>query len=151
MNQHIDDDIPPFDDADHEREWLAQERAMRRERLHLDSAGDDARTQRYRLLARALRQPLQDSLPADFAQHVAARATGLPAAARFEGVLMTTLAVTLVVAAIIVTAVYGSEWLPSFSAILPAPHGPASGWLLAFASCMGASWLLGQWQQSRHR
>jgi hypothetical protein len=105
MNQHIDD-IPPFGDASHEREWLAQESAMRRERLHLDPAGDDARGRRYRLLARALREPPQDSLPADFAARVAARAAAAPASAlRFEFVLMTALATVLAIAAGVVTAI----------------------------------------------
>ncbi len=151
MNQHIDD-IPPFDDAGHEREWLAQERAMRRERLHLDPAGDDARGRRYRLLARALREPLPDGLPADFATRVAARIAAAPAPTlRFEFALMTALAIVLVIAAAAVTAIYGSEWLPSFSAILPAPQAPASRWLLALAGCLGVSWLLGQWQRHGHR
>jgi hypothetical protein len=150
MNQHIDD-IPPFDDANHEREWLAQEGAMRRERLHLDPAGDDARGRRYRLLARALREPLQDGLPADFATRVAARAAAAPESAlRFEFVVMTALAIALAIAAGAVTAIYGGEWLPSFRAILPAPQAPASRWLLALAGCLGASWLLGQWQRHVH-
>ena len=151
MNQHIDDDIPPFDEVSHEREWLAQESAMRRERLHLDPAGDDARSRRYRLLARALREPLPDGLPADFAQQLAARVAAPPAnTLRFESVLVIALVVTLVIAAAGVTVIYGSAWLPSFSAILPAPQAPASRWLLAFAGCLGASWLLGQWQPRRH-
>jgi hypothetical protein len=150
MNQHIDD-IPPFGDSASEREWLAQESAMRRERLHLDPAGDDARGRRYRLLARALREPLQDSLPADFATRVAARAAAAPASAlRFEIVLMTALAIALAIAAGVVTAIYGSEWLPSFRALLPAPQAPTGRWLLAFAGCLGLSWLLGQWQRRRH-
>lgn len=151
MKQPIDDGISPFDDASHEREWLIQERAMRRERLHLDAAGDDARTRRYRLLARALRQPPPDSLPADFAQRVAARVTAAPATFRFESLLMTSLAIALGVAALVVIGIYGSQWLPSFSAMLPAPRGPAGGWLLAFAGCVGASWLLGQWQRHGRR
>jgi len=151
MNQHIDDNIPPFDDPTSEREWLAQERAMRRERLHLDPAGDNARGRRYRLLARTLREPLQDSLPADFAQRVAARVAAAPASTtRFEFVLMTALAIALVIAAGVVTSMYGSEWLPSFRTILPAPQAPADRWLLALAGCLGVSWLLGQWQQRGH-
>jgi len=151
MNQHIDDDIPPFDDAAHEREWLAQESAMRRERLHLDPAGDDARSRRYRLLARTLREPMPDGLPADFAQQLAARVTVAPRPApRIEVVLMVALVVALVFAAAGVTVIYGSAWLPSFSSILPAPQAPASRWLLAFAGCLGVSWLLGQWQQRVH-
>lgn len=152
MIQHIDDHIPPFDDAAHEREWLAQERAMRRERLQLDPAGDDARSRRYRLLARALREPLPDALPADFAQQLAARVAAAPArrttsGARFEATLTLALATVLAVAAGVVVAIYGGAWLPSFAALLPTPHAPATRWLLALAGCLGASWLLGQWQQ----
>ena len=151
MKQPIDDGISPFDDTSHEREWLIQERAMRRERLHLDAAGDDARTRRYRLLARALRQPPPDGLPADFAQRVAARVTAAPATFRFESVLTTSLAIALGVAALVGIGIYGSQWLPSFRAMLPAPRGPAGSWLLAFAGCVGASWLLGQWQRHGRR
>lgn len=148
--QHIDDHIPPFDDATHEREWLAQENAMRRERLQLDPVGDDARSRRYRLLAHALREPLPDALPADFAQQMAARVAASPArqvasGTRFEFTLMLVLATVLAVAAAAVTAMYGDAWLPSFTTILPAPNAPATRWLLALAGCLGVSWLLGQW------
>jgi hypothetical protein len=151
MNPIGDDNIPPFDDATCEREWLAQEQAMRRERLHLDTAGDDARMQRYRMLARALRKPQQESLPADFAQRVAARAASLPVrkavpVTRFEFLLMSALAIALVTAAVVVTVVYGSTWLPSIGTALPAPGPSAIRWLLAFAGCVGLSWLLAQWQ-----
>ncbi|HKT27418.1 hypothetical protein [Dyella sp.] len=60
---------PPSDNA-MEREWALQERALRDERLGLD-ARDDARLQRYRAVARALRQPLDEALPSDFASQVA--------------------------------------------------------------------------------
>lgn len=152
MNQHTDDHLPAFDDAAHEREWLAQERAMRRERLQLDSAGDDARSRRYRLLARALREPLPHALPADFAQQLAAQVATLPArqapgGGSFESALALALAIVLAIAAAAVVALYGSTWLPSFAALLPAPHAPATRWLLALGGCLGASWLLGQWQR----
>ncbi|GAA0887660.1 hypothetical protein [Rhodanobacter soli] len=152
MIKHIDDHIPPFDDAAHEREWLAQERAMQRERLQLDPAGDDARSRRYRLLARALREPLPDALPADFAQQLVARVAAAPArrttsGTGFEATLTLALATVLAVAAGVVVAIYGGAWLPSFVALLPPPHAPATRWLLALAGCLGASWLLGQWQR----
>jgi hypothetical protein len=155
MNPNSDDNIPPFDDAICEREWLAQEQAMRRERLHLDTASDDARMQRYRMLARALRKPQQESLPADFAQRVAARAASLPArkaasVTRFEFLLMSALAIALVTAAVVVTVVYGSTWLPSIGSALPEPDPSAIRWLLAFAGCLGLSWLLAQWQPYAH-
>jgi hypothetical protein len=149
--QHIDDHIPSFDDDAHEREWLAQENAMRRERLQLDPAGDDARSRRYRLLARALREPLPDALPADFARQLAARVAASPARSasgmRFELVLMLALATALVVAGAAVVTIYGSAWLPPFAALLPASRAPATHWLLMLAGCIGLSWLLGWWQQ----
>ena len=153
MNHPSDDNIPPFDDTASEREWLVQERAMRRERLQLDSINDDARTRRYRLLARALREPLPDALPVDFAQRLAERVTASPAArrvisgTRFEFALLLALATVLAVAAGVVVAMYGNTWLPSFMTILPTPHAPAARWLLALAGCLGTSWLLGQWQR----
>lgn len=152
MNHDIDDTIPSFDDAAREREWLAQECAMRRERLHLDPISDDAHTQRYRLLARALRKPLPHALPVDFAQKLAAQVAASPArkvasGTRFEFTLLLALATVLAVAAGAVVAIYGDAWLPSFVTLLPTPHAPTTRWLLALAGCLGASWLLGLWQR----
>src|SRR6185503_17201786 len=74
-------DLPPFDDPAREREWLAQERALDAERRGLAPAGDNARVRRYRLLARALREPMPVALPADFARRMAAQAA-VPAGGR---------------------------------------------------------------------
>lgn len=152
MIQHIDAPIPPFADAAREREWLAQERALQRERLQLDPAGDDARSQRYRLLARVLREPLPAALPADFAQQLAARIATAPARrsvpdTSFEFVLMAMLAIVLAVSTGVVAEIYGGAWLPSFATIVPTPRAPTTRWLLTLAGCLGASWLLGQWQR----
>ena len=46
------------------REWEAQERALRAERLKLDAGQGDARTAQYRMIARALRQPPVSPMPA---------------------------------------------------------------------------------------
>lgn len=62
---------PPSDNA-MEREWALQEQAVQAERLGLDAR--DARVQRYRTVARALRQPLDENLPPDFASRVAREA-----------------------------------------------------------------------------
>ena len=152
MNDPTDNNVPVFDDAAREREWLAQEHAMRRERLQLDSINDDARTRRYRLLARALREPLPHALPADFAQRLADQVVASPvrkvaSGTRFEFALLLVLATVLAVAAGAVVAMYGDAWLPSFVAILPAPQASSTRWLLALVGCLGASWLLGQWQR----
>ena len=151
MNQHTDDHILPFDNDASEREWLAQERAMRRERLRLDPAGDDARGQRYRLLARALREPLPEALPADFAQRMAARVASVRPAMpgiRFEFALLSVLAGTLVIGAGTVTAIYGRAWSQPFRELLPAFQAPTLGWLLALGGCLAVSWLFGYWQPS---
>jgi len=149
MNQHLDD-IPPFEDAAQEREWLAQENALRRETLNLDPAGEDERDRLYRRLAQALHEPIPDGLPPDFVMRVVTRAAATPSA-RFEYVLMIVLVVALAVATGIVIATYGSEWVPSFSAILRVRNTQAGVWLMALAGCLGASWLMERWQRRGHR
>lgn len=142
---HETDDIPRFENPIHEREWLAQENAMRRERLHLDPAGDDPRSQRYRLLARALRTAQPADLPEDFAQQMSARVAKAAHARTptmaLENVLTTTLTSVFLLAAVTVTVIYGAAWWPSFETLLPAPA--ATQWLLALVGCLGMSWLLG--------
>ncbi|MGY3039839.1 hypothetical protein ACVWWQ_001462 [Rhodanobacter sp. TND4EL1] len=155
MIPHDEDHIPAFDDSAREHEWLAQETAMRRERLHLDPAGDDARSQRYRLIARNLRRPLPESLPADFAQQLAARVgaaplVSAPSAASFELHLVRALVSVLGIAAVAVIMIYGGTWLPAFGELLPHPQAPAIRWLAALAGCLGISWLLGLWQRHAH-
>jgi hypothetical protein len=137
-----------------EREWQAQEHARQAERLGLDSTGDDAVVRRYRLLARTLRQPLPDTLPVDFASRVAARAAAPPAMAapasdRFESILLAVLAGLLVGSAGLVFARDGQAWLPWIRASLPAVDPQDLRWLLAFAGCLGWSWLLwqGRWRR----
>jgi hypothetical protein len=150
-------DIPPFDDDAREREWQAQERAMRAERLGLDPAGDDARVRRYRLLARALRQPPPETLPTDFARQVAARIGARTPAHAFgggslESVLLAVLVGVFAVAAAIVLVGYGPAWLSAVRAALPADDPRTLRWPLSFAGCLGLSWLLWQWQRrAQHR
>ncbi|MFA6229769.1 MAG: hypothetical protein WC617_06275 [Rhodanobacter sp.] len=153
MNHHIDDmddTTPPFADSAHEREWLAQEEAMRRERLQLDPAADDARVRRYRRVARVLRAPLDAALPIDFAQQLAAQVAATPTPAadiRFERGLTLALGILMALAAAVVTVLYGQAWLSPLSTALPALQPLAGRWLVAFAICIGVSWLLGSWQR----
>jgi hypothetical protein len=65
---------------------------------------------------------------------------------RFEFILIAAIGIMLVVAVVAVITLYGDAWLPSINAMLPAPGAVASRWLLAFAGCVGLSWLLAQWQ-----
>jgi hypothetical protein len=150
MNRDIDETIPPFPDAACEREWLAQEEAMRREQHHLDPAADEVQIRRYRRLARVLREPLDAVLPPDFARQVAARVAVRPQPAmdvRFERSLTFALGITLALAAMVVTVVYGKAWLSPIIHSLPALHLLTGRWLLAFAACIAVSWLLGAWQR----
>ena len=146
---HDNDPIPCFDDRAEEREWLAQERAKRRERLHPDAAGDDARSQRYRLLARSLRQASPDGLPADFAEHMASivstSAQARVPAMTLERTLTNVLAGVLVLVASAVIVIYGVEWLPSFKLLLPTPA--TAQWLLALLGCVGLNGILGAWSR----
>ena len=145
-------DLPPFDDAAREREWQAQERALHAEHDGIAPAGADARERRYRLIARALREPLPDALPADFARHVAALAADPPTrapAARMtaDAILIGALMACFGVAAGVVVALYGQAWLPAFHAILPSNTPAVLRWPLALVACMGLSWLLAQAQR----
>lgn len=143
-------DIPSFDDTASEREWLAQERAVRAERLGLDPNGDDARVQRYRLIARALRQPPAEALPDDFAQQVAAlamQASAPPETSRERRLEATTFACVtgiFVIAGVATIILYHQAWLPTLRLTLPALDPQTIRWPLAFAGCLGLSWLLGK-------
>ncbi|HKR77016.1 MAG TPA: hypothetical protein VJR95_10135 [Rhodanobacter sp.] len=148
-------DLPPFSDPALEREWQAQERALQAERLGLDPANGDARVRRYRLLARTLRESMPDALPADFARQMAAQVAAAPTrrpvtGTRFESALASALIAVLLMAGGVVLAYYGNAWLPAFRGLLPSSSAPATGWLLALGGCLGASWLLGLWQQHTH-
>jgi hypothetical protein len=149
--------MPPFDDDTHEREWRAQEHARQAERLELDPAGDDARVRSYRVIARALRQPLPETLPDDFSQRVAAQVATLPAMPapagnRFESILLGVLAGIFLVAAAVVLARDEQTWLPALHAMLPPADPHTLRWPLAFVGCLALSWLLSQWQRRvQHR
>jgi hypothetical protein len=143
-------------DPAREREWQAQERALRAERLGLDPHGDDARVRRYRLLARALREPPTASLPADFASQVAARAARSARARQLRGgsletVLLAGLPGALVLTGGVALAMYAPSWLPAVRLSVPTVDPQSLHWSLAFAGCLGLSWLLGALKPRNHR
>lgn len=116
----------PQDDS-MEREWVLQEQALRAERLGLD-ASRDAELQRYRAVARALRQPLDEDLPLDFAREVAREAHRRAAGdMRLELYLSWTLLGVLVAMLIGVMLRYGSALGQLTQVALSQP------WLLALA------------------
>ena len=133
-------------DAD-EREWSAQERALHEERIGAPMS-EDPLLAAYRDVARALRAPLPDGLPADFAATVAARCRAEHARARvdtrLEQQVQRLLLATLAVAAIAVVALYGGQWLRASADALPLfDSSVARNWLGALAACLALSWAMG--------
>lgn len=132
-----------FDDPASQREWQAQEAALRHERLRLSPALDDPRTRGYRLLARALRTEPPGGLPDDFAQRVAAMAadSGRAGTLTLESALTATLACALLLSAVAAALKYGAVWWSGFVPWLPAPA--VAQWLVALVGCVGLTWLVG--------
>lgn len=130
-----------------ESEWALQERAVDEERRGLPSAGEQARLLRYRQLSRALRQPLEPALPADFARRVAQRVEAEAAAAeardrRFERGLIGVLVALFGLAIGTMIAIIGTGWLQTLTPVVRLLANP---WLFALLACVGVSRLFGRW------
>ena len=135
----------PTDHFD-EREWRLQERALREERLGSGDSGD-AEVEAYRKLVRALREPLADGLPLEFAANVAARAARLPARGedRLEHWLLRGLVVLFVASALYFVAIEGGQWLRAGLSLLPATDAAATrNWGLALGACLFVTWAFGR-------
>ena len=151
MNNHHDE----FD----EREWLAQERARLEARNPGATPADDPMVARYRKLSHALRTPMDDALPADFAANVARLAqAGIVVDAPFEApdpILERKLTGVFVglfaVAAVVVAAMYGSQWLPPILGLLHLDSAVAVNWAMALAACVGATWATEQLRRHKGR
>jgi hypothetical protein len=133
-----------FDSEREQREWDAQESAMRGERAGSAPVGG-AGVEQYRLIARALRTPPIDAIPLDFAAQTAARAAreARLASEAVEIWLGRGLVALLLVAGAVAIRVYGGESLLDFS--FSVPDGATFGirtvvsWSLAVAACIGIS------------
>ena len=135
----------PTDHFD-EREWRLQERALREERLHADDAGDPE-VAAYRHVVRALREPLPEALPADFAKSVAAQAARMPARgdSLLERWLVRGLIVTFAVSALYFVANDGGAWLRASLSLLPNADASAlRSWGLALGACVAMTWAFGR-------
>lgn len=135
-----------------EREWLAQERARLEARNPGATPSDDPMVARYRKLSQALRMPMDDALPADFAANVARLAQAgvvvdapldAPDAA-LERKLTSVFVGVFAVAAVVVAAMYGSQWLPPILGLLHLDSAVAVNWAMALAACVGATWATDQ-------
>jgi len=131
-----------FEDERAQREWDAQESALRAERTGSRSSG--VGVAEYRLIARALRAPRLDPLPGDFAARTAARAVLEQRVANetVEIWLERGLVALLLLAGVAALLAYRDS-LPALSFSVPA--GAAVGiqsvlsWSFAVAACVGLS------------
>jgi len=128
-------------------EWQAQERALReeRERNGVQPAGHfstEPRIAKYRLIARALRQPMPDLLPVDFAQQLAARVGHVPLDTRLERWLMRLLIGAMAVSGLVAILMYGGGWWQAIVASVPQTSATTINWIWAVGTCMAGSWLL---------
>ena len=154
MNKHND----PID----EREWQAQERAVRDAREGVPSTDPLAR--HYRKVADALRAPLPDALPDDFAASIArlaeanARAPApvpdLVQAAQSgsleRGLLRGALGVFGLGSAVVV-GLWGPTWVAPIASFLQLDSAAAVNWALALGACVGTTWLTDQLRRRREQ
>jgi len=154
-SQHHDDrlfDDPAFINPALEAEWQAQEQAMRTERAN--GAGDDVRLQSYRAIARALREPLPDGLPADFAECMAQQVEAqAPQSAvfttPFERITLGTMIALFGIAIGIAIALSASTTLqPVGEAVRQITHWVANPWLIALGVCLAVSTAMQQWMRT---
>ena len=131
-----------------EREWQAQQQAIECERKGRVLANEDALTTSYLPIARALRQPIQVPLPADFAARVAGLATRQRPLAEIESTLekrlLLILGIVLGIAALVVGLIYGASWFAPALGRLD-QLGPSSlSLLFGLFACLGISALAQQ-------
>lgn len=148
MNPHGHDQ--DFDERD-EREWQAQERALREARAGLRAPldADDRVRAQYRAIAEALRAPPPVSLPTGFAADVArlarARAPANAPEAGLERWLVRALVAAFVLSALLALGAYGARLL----AMLEDGVGTQGlQWLGVLAGCVALSWSL-DWLRRR--
>lgn len=122
-----------------EREWQAQERALRAARLHLAGGDVDAG---YRRVAQALRQAPPVQLPADFARQLARRVGAATLDLRLERWLLRAVLLVLAVAVPVVLLRYAGAGTEVAAALFPALSQSAPGWLLALLACVALNGLM---------
>ncbi|MGB0133059.1 hypothetical protein [Dokdonella sp.] len=127
-----------------EREWQAQETAMRCERGSRELPVSDTLAAAYLPIAQALNQALEPSLPDDFAARVAAMAVarGRPedVESRLERLLLAGLATVFGICATAACVIYGGAWLANSFSMLAQVGSPALAWPMALAACLMVSW-----------
>jgi hypothetical protein len=147
MNTRRTDD-PSLRNAESQREWQLQERALREEREGIE-ASDDPEVADYRRIAHALRRPLPERLPSNFAFQMAQLVARLPKVSRLdlrlERWLVRGLVGAMVLGGGVATAVYGRDWL----AALEAGGSGAGKWIVAAGACLLLTWGMQGWRAFR--
>jgi hypothetical protein len=124
---------PPSNEAE-EHEWLMQEKAAEAERLGAQPGG--ATPTPYGAIVRALRQPLHENLPTDFARHVAERATQRASVTMyFELVLSWVLCGVLMAMLAGLLMHFGADWLKLAQSMLSL-RAMANEWIVALVACL---------------
>lgn len=128
-----------------EREWQAQEKAMRCERAGIELPASDTLGAAYLPIAQALSRPLQSGLPDNFAARVAAMAGAGPRPAEVESQLeqwlLLALAIVFGTCALAAVVVYGNgNWLGNAFSMLARAGAPTLAWPMALAGCLLVSW-----------
>jgi hypothetical protein len=139
---------PPRNEAE-EREWLIQERAAEAGRLGAQPG--DATSTPYDAIARALRQPPNESLPTDFAHHVAEHARRRASANMYlELVLSWTLCGVLMAMLAGLVMHFGTDWLKLAQSTLPL-RAMANKWIVVLVACLLVFNLIGRLLDARER
>jgi len=133
-----------------EREWQAQERALREIRSGMgprdaSTGGDETLVARYRRVAQALRVPPPSGLHAGFAAEVARLAGQAAPDTGIERGLLRALASAMALSSAVVVAAYGVQW---WRALVHLLGSDALGWTLAAAACAAMSWSF-EWLRRR--
>jgi predicted anti-sigma-YlaC factor YlaD len=117
-----------------EREWIKQEKAKEAERgSHASGAGADEQLQPYRIIARALSQPMDRNLPDNFAEQVAQRVRRRSAIdMRLEWLLSCTL-LGVLLAMFAGTAIYFSSAWDRFIQIVSSTRVLSNPWMITLA------------------
>jgi hypothetical protein len=139
---------PAFGTASEEREWAAQERALREERLGIECDGAEAHE--YRLVVRALRDPLLDPIPDNFAARTAVAAERASIAEdRLEPWLQNGLLALLAAGGIWTMAEFGRQWLQALTLVMPVAARSITSWGVALLACIALSSALEHWRRRR--
>ncbi len=133
-----------------EREWQAQEAAMRRGRSGSDGQKLDTLSASYLSIVHAARQPIDVQLPVDFASRIALLAGERPHTvvieSRFERRMLIALIGLLGVAGLAAAMFYGGNWLMPSIKQLGQIGKPSLSLLMSLIACLGLSAI---WQPLR--